>query len=92
MPPRHNPATRYPHPQALLDDPGPSPEQKATLLAEWALDLGDRSTASYEGMVSPSSARTDRDVQMLDRVIAAQFSLAEAAAPSQLAEPAKSIT
>ena len=92
MPPRHNPATRYPHPQAVLDDPGLSLEHKAALLAEWAQDLGDRSTASDEGMVSPSPARTDRDVQMLDRVIAAQASLAEASAPSQLAMPAKSIT
>lgn len=76
----------------MLDDPRLSPEQKAALLAEWAQDLGDRSTAGDEGMVSPSAARTDRDVQMLDRVIAAQARLAEAEAPSQLATPAKLIT
>jgi hypothetical protein len=91
MPPRHNPATRYPHPQAVLDDARLSSVQKAELLAEWALDLGDRSTASDEGMASPSPARSDRDVQMLDRVIAAQASLEAATAPAQPAAPEKSI-
>lgn len=93
MPPRNNPATRYPHPQAVLDDPGLSLAQQAAVLAEWAQDLGDRSTASDEGMASPSPARTDREVQMLDRVIAAQASLAAAtaAAPPQPATPAKPI-
>jgi hypothetical protein len=91
MPPRHNPATRYPHPQAVLDDARLSPAQKAELLDEWALDLGDRSTASDEGMASPSPARTDRDVQMLDRVIAAQASLEPATASPQPAAPAKPI-
>lgn len=81
MPPRHNPATRYPHPQAVLDDARLSPAQKAELLDEWALDLADRSTASDEGMASPSPARTDRDVQMLDRVIDAQARLAALANP-----------
>lgn len=85
MPPRLNPATRYLHPQAVLDDARLSPAQKAELLAEWALDLGDRSTASDEGMASPSPARTDRDVQMLDRVIDAQTRLAEAAPEKPMA-------
>lgn len=92
MPPRHNPATRYPHPQAMLDDASLSPAQKAELLAEWALDLGDRSTANDEGMASPSPARTDRDVQMLDRVIAAQASLEAVTAPPQPDAPAKPIS
>jgi hypothetical protein len=81
MPPRHNPATRYSHPQAVLDDASLSPAEKAELLAEWALDLGDRSAASDEGMASPSPARTDRDVQMLERVIDAQARLAGPAKP-----------
>lgn len=91
MPPPRNPATRYPHPQAVLDDARLSPAQKSALLDEWALDLGDRSTASDEGMASPSPARTDRDVQMLERVIAAQASLAQAA-PPQPDGPAKRIS
>lgn len=92
MPPRHNPVIRYPYLQSGLNDPGPLPAQQAALPAEWAVDPGDRSTASEEGMVSPSPAQTDRDVQMLDRVIAARVRLAKAAARSQLATPAKSIT
>ena len=91
MPPRHNPATRYPNPEAVLDDRGISPAQKAALLDEWAQDLGDRSSAVDEGMTSPSPARADRDTQMLDRVIAAQASLAMATAPPQPAAPAKPI-
>jgi hypothetical protein len=91
MPPRHNPATRYPHPQAVLDDASLSPVQKAELLAEWALDLGDRSAASDEGMASPSPIRTDRDMLMLDRVIAAQASLEAISAPLQPDAPEKPI-
>ncbi len=92
MPPRHNPLIRYPHPRAVQDSPGLLPAQQAALLAEGALDLSDRSTASGDGMVNPWPAQTDRDVQMLDRVIAARVRLAKAAALSQRAAPANSIT
>lgn len=90
MPPRLNPATRYTNPQAGLDDPNLSTDQKVALLAEWALDLGNRSTASDEAMPKPSPARTDRNVQMLQRVIAAQASLKAATVPAQPAALEKS--
>lgn len=91
MPPRHSHVIRLPHPQTVLGNPGLVPAQKTALLAEGALTLGKCSTASSETMVSPSPAQRDRDMLMLDRVIAARARLAKAAAPAQRVTPAKSI-
>lgn len=75
-----DPAAWYPLPQAILDDPQLRRAEKASLLAEWAQDLADRSTAADEGMVPDRPGPIDRDVRMQDRVAEAQAVLAAMAA------------
>lgn len=71
-----DPAAWYPLPQAILDDAQLRHAEKARLLDEWALDLGDRSSAADEGMVPDAAGLIDRDARMQDRIIAAQAVLA----------------
>lgn len=71
-----DPAAWYRLPQAIVDDPQLTRTEKAGLLAEWALDLADRSTAADEGMVPDAAGSIDGDVRMQDRVAAAQAALA----------------
>ncbi|MBC7519982.1 MAG: hypothetical protein H7268_02640 [Sandarakinorhabdus sp.] len=71
-----DPAAWYRQPQAILDDPQLRRAEKASLLAEWALDLGDRNTAADEGMLPDVPGLIDRDIRMQDRVAAAQAALA----------------
>lgn len=73
---RQDPAAWYRLPQAVIDDPQLDRSEKAGLLAEWALDLADRSTAADEGMVPDAAGSIDGDVRMQDRVVAAQAALA----------------
>ena len=83
-----DPAAWYRVPQAILDDPQLRHAEKARLLDEWALDLGDRSTAADEGMVPEVPGLIDRDVRTQDRVATAQTALAEMAAEdSELSFP-----
>jgi hypothetical protein len=83
-----DPAAWYRWPQAVLDDPQLSHAEKTRLLDEWALDLGDRSTAADEGMVPEVPGLIDRDVKMQDRVATAQTALgAMTAGDGQLSFP-----
>ena len=75
-----DPASWYALPQAILDDPQLRRAEKQDLLAEWALDLSDRSMAADEGMLQPAAGLIDKDVQMQALVVAAQAMLAETAA------------
>ncbi|WP_310498449.1 hypothetical protein [Sandarakinorhabdus sp.] len=75
-----DPAAWYLQPQAVLDDAQLSHAEKGRLLEEWALDIGDRSTAADEGMVAEIPVLVDRDARMQDRIISAQAELALMAA------------
>jgi hypothetical protein len=77
---RQDPAAWYRVPQAVLDDPQLRRDEKANLLAEWALDLGDRNNAADEGMLPEVPGLIDRDVRMQDQVAAAQKALEAMAA------------
>ncbi len=70
-----DPAAFFRLPQAIIDDPALCFAEKRALLAEWHLDLVDRSTALAEGMVPETPASVDRDVMMQDRVAAALAAL-----------------
>lgn len=70
-----DPAAYYRVPQAIVDDKNLSLAEKHALLAEWELDLADRSTAADEGMVPETPGLIDRDVKMHDRVVAARAAL-----------------
>jgi hypothetical protein len=70
-----DPAAYYRLPQAIVDDAALSLAEKHALLAEWELDLADRSTATDEGMVPDAPELIDRDVKMHDRVIDARAAL-----------------
>lgn len=74
-----NPAARYEQPQDVLDDTRLSDAEKAKRLAEWALDLTDRSTATDEGMAAAPIDRVEKDVAVLDRIARAQALLANQA-------------
>ena len=75
-----NPAARYSVPQDVLDDDRLSHAQKARRLAEWALDLSDRTTATAEGMAPPpKDDRAEKHAALLDRIVQAQAKLASQA-------------
>jgi hypothetical protein len=73
---RQDPSAWYCAPQAVVDDPQLTLAEKQELLAEWAQDLSDRSTAADEGMVPEVPGLIDGDVKMQARVVAAQAALA----------------
>ena len=80
-----DPAAFYRHPQAVLDDPTITREERFALLSAWAQDLADRNDASGEGMVSEIRGSADRDIAMTSAVAAALAALPPAAEPGLLA-------
>jgi hypothetical protein len=72
---RQDPSAWYRLPQDVLDDPQLRRDEKASLLAEWALDLDDRASAADDGMMPDVPGLIDHDVKMRDRVTAAQTAL-----------------
>ena len=80
-----DPAAFYRHPQAVLDDPTITREERSALLSAWAQDLADRNKASGEGMVPEIRGSADRDIAMTSAVSAALAALPPAAEPGLLA-------
>ncbi len=66
-----DPAAFYRHPQAVIDDPTITRDERFALLSAWAQDLADRSSASGEGMVPEVSGAAERDLAMTAAVAAA---------------------
>lgn len=80
-----DPAAFYRHPQAVLDDPTITRDEREALLGAWAQDLADRNNAIGEGMVPEISGTADRDIAMTSAVAAALAGLPPAAEPGLLA-------
>ena len=80
-----DPAAFYRRPEAVIDDPSLTRDERHALLTAWAQDLADRNAAMGEGMVPEVNGAADNDAAMAVAVTEALATLPPEDAPGLLA-------